>query len=110
MSATPVVTPKVYVSIFLALLVFTGLTTGVAYVDLGVFNTIVALAIAVTKAALVVLFFMHLKYIKGMTKIVAAAALFWLAIMIALSLSDYTTRNLRSMPEPQGWTTVAPYK
>lgn len=110
MSADTIVSPRVYVAVFAALMVFTAVTTAVAYIDLGIFNTIVALAIAVTKAALVVLFFMHLKYVKGMTKVVAVAALFWLTIMITLSLSDYLTRNLPSLPEPQGWTTVAPYK
>jgi len=78
--------------VFVSLILLTGLTTGVAYIDLGVFNTVAALAIAVTKMMLVVLFFMHMKYSSGMTRVVVIAGLFWLAIMISLTLADELTR------------------
>jgi cytochrome c oxidase subunit IV len=88
-----IVPVKVYVTVWASLLVLTALTTGVAYIDLGVFNTVAALAIAVAKMLLVVLFFMHLKYTAGLPRIVMVAALFWLAIMMSLTLGDELTRN-----------------
>jgi cytochrome c oxidase subunit 4 len=88
-----VVPVKIYVTVWASLLALTALTTGVAYIDLGVFNTVVALAIAVAKMMLVVLFFMHVKYITGMPRIVMVAAVFWLAIMMSLTLADELTRN-----------------
>lgn len=93
-----VVPVKVYIVVWAGLLVLTGLTTGVAYIDLGVFNTVVALAIAVAKMMLVVLFFMHVKYTPGIPRIVMVAAVFWLAIMMSLTLADELTRH---------WTPVA---
>jgi cytochrome c oxidase subunit 4 len=84
---------KLYVGIWLSLLFFTGLTVFAATVDLGAFNPIVALAIATTKAVLVVLFFMHVKYAhEKLTKLVIVAAIFFFLILIALSMADYTTR------------------
>ncbi len=93
-----VVPVKIYIAVWAGLLVLTGLTTGVAYIDLGVFNTVVALAIAVAKMMLVVLFFMHVKYTPGIPRIVMVAAVFWLAIMMSLTLADELTRH---------WTPVA---
>ncbi|HJZ77244.1 MAG TPA: cytochrome C oxidase subunit IV family protein [Vicinamibacterales bacterium] len=90
-----------YVSVFAILLALTGLTTAVAYVDLGVFNPIVALAIASAKALLVALFFMHLVDAKHRTKLVAAAGILWLVILITLTLSDVLTRSW--FPQPAGW-------
>lgn len=84
---------KLYIGIWLALLAGTLLTVIAAGIDLGPFNAVVALTIATIKATLVVLFFMHVKYAhEKMTKIVIIAALFWLAILLALSMADYTTR------------------
>ena len=100
-----IVPKKVYVLVFVTLIVFTALTTAVAYIDLGPFNTVAALAIAVCKASLVVLFFMHMKYNPGMTRIVLAAAVGWLAILLALTLSDFNTRGW--LPVPQGWESSA---
>ena len=82
-----------YVKVFLALIALTAITTAVAYVDLGVFNTVVALVIAVCKATLVVLFFMHLKEQAGMTRVVIIAAALWLAVLIVITLSDRFTRH-----------------
>jgi cytochrome c oxidase subunit IV len=92
---------KMYVLIFTLLILLTALTTAAAFVDLGPFNTVVALVIAMVKATLVALFFMHLKWSSHLSRLAAIAALFWLAILIALSLSDYLTRN--SPPPPTGW-------
>jgi cytochrome c oxidase subunit 4 len=92
---------KSYVLIFLALLALTALTTGVAFMDLGPFNTVVALAIAGCKMLLVVLFFMHLLYSRNLTKIVAVAGLLWLMILLTLTMSDFATRDWT--PEPSGW-------
>jgi cytochrome c oxidase subunit 4 len=82
-----------YVSIWLALLVGTGLTVFAAKVDLGLFNPVVALAIATTKATLVVLFFMHVKYAhERLTKLVIVTAIFFFLILLTLSMADYATR------------------
>jgi cytochrome c oxidase subunit 4 len=89
-----VIVPKsTYYTIFAALVVLTGVTTAVAFFDLGLLNPIVALSIAIFKASLVVLFFMHLKYSSRMTWVVGGAALFWLGILLVLILSDYATRG-----------------
>ena len=71
----------------------TFLTAWIATIDLGMFNTIVALFIATCKASIVVLFFMHVKYTsEKMTKAVLIAAVFWLLLLLVLSLADYSTR------------------
>lgn len=105
--AQHIVPVKVYLGVFVALLTLTALTTGVAYIDLGPINTVAALAIAVTKMLLVVLFFMHVKYSSGLTRIVILAGFFWLAILIALTLSDVFTRHWS--PLPTGWGTAFPF-
>src|SRR5438105_6725327 len=87
-----VASTKLYYAIWIALLALTGITAGVAFIDLGPFNTVVALTIATLKAVLVVLFFMHLRYTsEKMTRVVVISALFWLLILLDLSLADYTT-------------------
>jgi cytochrome c oxidase subunit 4 len=88
-----IVSVKSYVTVFVLLLIFTGLTVFVASFDLGRLNTIVALTIAIIKASLVVLFFMHVYYSSKLTKVVVFAGIFWLGIMITLTLSDYLTRG-----------------
>ena len=89
-----IVSKKVYFTIFALLLFFTFVTVWVASIDLGPLNTIVALTVAVTKAILVALWFMHIKYSNRLTQIVVASGLFWLVIMIALTLFDYKTRMM----------------
>ena len=96
-----VVPKKLYFLVFAALIVFTGLTTGVAFVNLGKWNTVVALAIAVSKASLVVLFFMHLRWSSGLVRMVLLAAFVWFAILITLTLSDELTRQWT--PVPSSW-------
>jgi cytochrome c oxidase subunit 4 len=88
-----IVPPKVYIGIFLSLMVLTAATVGAAYVNLGALNIVVALAIATIKATLVVLYFMHARYSPKRTQLVIISAVFWLAIMLALTLSDYSTRQ-----------------
>lgn len=97
-----VIAKRVYFGIFAALIALTLLTTGVAYIDLGAFNTVAALVIAVCKATLVALFFMHLKYEPGLTRSVLLAALLWLAILLVLTVSDAFTRSWS--PKGQPWT------
>lgn len=87
---------KLYIAIWIILLCFTGLTTGVAFIDLGIWNTPVALAIAVIKASLVVIFFMHARHSEKLVRIVIGVAIFWLLILIVVTVSDYATRGLLS--------------
>ena len=89
-----VVSLKVYFAIFAALMVLTAVTVAVAYVDLGALNTFVALAVAVTKATLVILFFMHVKYSSRLTKITVVMSLFFVVILFAETLMDYATRGM----------------
>jgi cytochrome c oxidase subunit 4 len=91
--AEHIVPVRIYVTIFLALMALTGLTVWIATLDLGPFNAIVALTIAVAKALLVVLYFMHVKYSSRLTMVFVAAGFVWLVIMVALTLSDYYTRQ-----------------
>jgi len=89
-----IVSRKVYFTIFGALIVGTAATVVVAFIDLGgQFNTVVALTIAVIKATLVVLYFMHVRYSSRLTWVIVGSGLFWLGIMFALTLSDYLTRG-----------------
>jgi len=90
-----IMSSKLYYTIWIALLGLTVITAAVSFVDLGPFNTIVALVIATIKALLVVLFFMHVKYTsEKLTKIVIVSAIFWLFLLLALSMADYATRLL----------------
>ncbi|HEV7220961.1 MAG: cytochrome C oxidase subunit IV family protein [Terriglobales bacterium] len=89
-----ILSAKLYVIIWAALMCLTVITAGVAFIDLGPFNTVVALVIATFKALLVVLIFMHVKYSsERLTKTVVLAALFWLMLLLGLSLMDYGTRH-----------------
>ena len=97
---------KTYVGVFLVLMVLTGLTTGVAFIDLHAWNTPVALAIAVVKMVLVVLFFMHVKYSPGLTKMVIVAGFFFLALLVAFTLADELTRVWS--PQVHGWSILLP--
>ena len=96
-----VVPISTYLTVFILLVIGTGVTTWVAYIDLGRWNTVVALTIAVCKMILVVLFFMHVKYATGLTRVVILAGFFWLAIMITLSCADELTRTWEIVP--QSW-------
>ena len=87
-----IVTPVTYGIVFATLLVFTGITVAAAFLNLGIFNPIVALAIACTKAVVVILFFMHVKYQSNLVKLTVAAGLFTFLILITMTLSDYVSR------------------
>jgi cytochrome c oxidase subunit IV len=116
--STHVVPVKTYLGIFVALLVLTALTTGAAFIDFGdvhtgirlvdviPLNTVVALAIAVVKMLLVILFFMHVKYSSGLTKIVVMAGFLFLAILVSFTLADELSRGWS--PEAGGWNTPVP--
>jgi cytochrome c oxidase subunit 4 len=87
-----IVSPRVYVVIFIALLVGTTLTVAASYVNLGIFNPIIALGIACTKATLVVLFFMHVKYSTRLTMLTVGAGIFMFLVLVGMTLSDYISR------------------
>lgn len=89
-----IVSVRVYVTIFLVLLVGTALTVMAAFYDFPWrLNTIVAMTIATTKATFVVLYFMHVRYSSRLVWVIVASAMFWMAILFALTLSDYWTRD-----------------
>jgi cytochrome c oxidase subunit 4 len=89
-----IVQPRVYIVIFMTLMIGTALTVLAAFRDFpGPLNAVVALTIAVVKASLVILYFMHVRYSPRLIWLVIGAALFWLAIMFALTISDYWTRT-----------------
>ena len=88
-----IVSPKIYLVIFLALMAGTILTVFAAERDFGRMNIVIALGIATIKATLVILFFMHGKYSSTRTKLVIVSGFFWLAIMLGLTLADYSSRH-----------------
>ena len=94
-----VVPYTVYLAVFGALMVLTVLTVVVAFFDLGNLNVTVALTVAVMKASLVVLFFMHAKYQSQIIKLVVLSSIVWLGFLFVITLSDYLTR---------GWMTPLP--
>jgi cytochrome c oxidase subunit IV len=87
-----IVSKKVYIAVFLTLWALTLVTTLVAFLDLGPLNTPVALLIAGIKMALVVLFFMHLRYSGRLSQTIAIAGLFWFLIFVTFTVGDYLTR------------------
>ncbi len=88
----PITPPWIFVLVFAALLALTATTAAVSYVDLGWFNPVIAFIIASTKMLLVALFFMEVRHSSRVTKITVGAGLFWLMILMTLTLSDYLTR------------------
>ena len=88
-----IVPKKIYWRIWIALMALLLATWGVAQVNLGAFNAVVALTIAVTKMLLVILFFMHVRHSPRLTWIFVVAGFLWLLIMIDLTVSDYVTRE-----------------
>lgn len=93
-----IVSPRLYLLIFGTLMVMTGVTVWVAFLDLKFMNNVLALSIAVFKATLVVLYFMHVRYGTRLTWVVAASGFIWMVILFALTMSDYLSR---------GWVNVA---
>ena len=99
MNSGHVVAIKIYTAVFFALIGLTGITTAVAFVDLGGgLNAAVAFAIALCKALLVILYFMHVRYGTRLIWVVLGGGFFWLGILMALSLSDYLTRGWPGLP------------
>jgi cytochrome c oxidase subunit 4 len=86
--------PRIYLAVFLGLLVLTAVTILVSYADLGPLGTPIALLIAVAKAMLVIVFFMHLRDAAGLIWVVALGGCFWLAVLIVLTMSDLATRGV----------------
>jgi cytochrome c oxidase subunit 4 len=93
------VTPLgVYLAIFATLMVMTGVTVAVAYVHLGQLNIVIALGIAGFKATLVVLYFMHVAHASRLTKLFAVTGIFFLAILLGLTMVDYGSRSWVNPP------------
>jgi cytochrome c oxidase subunit 4 len=97
-SGEHVVSPKLYVGVFLFLLVMTGVTVLAASIDLGWANPVVALVIATMKATTVILFFMHVKYSPRITQAVIVGTLFFLFLLLGLTMTDYLSRAWMSYP------------
>ena len=94
MSSKPVVSVRIYVFVFFALLVFTAVTTSIAFLDLGGgLNNAAAVTIAICKALLVILYFMHVRYSDKLTWVFAAAGFFWLLILMGGTMDDVLTRQ-----------------
>ena len=91
-----VTSPGTYIGVFLALMVLTAATVGVATVDLGAFNDLVAMAIAFCKATLVVWIFMGMRNASPLSRLVAVGGLLWLVILFGLTLADYWSRGFLS--------------
>jgi cytochrome c oxidase subunit 4 len=106
MESPHIVPVRTYLLVFGALLGLAVLTTAVAFVDLGPFNTIIAMAIAFVKMLLVLLIFMHLRYSSNLVRVVIIAGFFWLALLIGLTMNDYRSRQW--IPDPAPWTNSAP--
>ena len=97
------VSPKsTYYAIFSALMVLTAVTVGAAFVNMGSLNFPIAISIAITKATLVILFFMHVKYSSRLTKMVVGMSFFFLSILFALTLTDYMSRGWYTSPRGSG--------
>jgi cytochrome c oxidase subunit 4 len=88
-----IVPKKIYYRVAAALFVLFAMTVAVAYIDLGGLNIYIAMSIAILKATLVVLYFMHVRYQTKLTWIFASAGFLWLIILFVLTLADYTTRS-----------------
>ena len=88
------VAPKsMYYAVFAALMVGTALTVLVAFFDLGPLNNVLMLGIAMTKATLVILYFMHVRWATRLTWVVAASGFVWLLILFGITMTDYLTRG-----------------
>jgi cytochrome c oxidase subunit 4 len=93
-----VVPQKIYILVFVTLLLLTLVTVDVAFYDAGWLNLYIALTIATCKALLVVLYFMHVRYSSRLTWLFVGAGFFWLTILLVFTLSDYLTRGQMLTP------------
>lgn len=89
---------KTYTLVWVALLILTVVTTGIAYIDLHQFSVLAAMAVAVVKMLLVALYFMHVRHSTRLTKLVVAGGLLWLGILLVLGMSDFITRGWVGTP------------
>ena len=98
--------PKVgtLVAVWFTLIVLTGVTSAVSYLELGIFNIVVALLIAVTKASMVAWIFMGVRYTTNLTKLFVVAGLVWLSILVLITFSDYTSRSWTYQAQPWSHT------
>lgn len=87
-----IVGPGTYIAVYVTLLIFTGITVGAAFVDLGVLNPILAVGIACVKAMIVILFFMHVIYQSRLIKLTVGAGFFTFLILLTMTLTDYISR------------------
>jgi len=94
----PVTSVGTYVAVFASLVVGTLVTVFAASKDFGAMNTPIALSIAVTKASLVVIFFMGVRYNTPLTKLVAISGFIWILILFGIGMSDYLTRPWIGVP------------
>lgn len=92
-----------YIVIFAVLLVLTAATVTAAFIDFGAFNTVIAMAIAILKAVLVLVFFMHLKGSSSLLKLFVIAAFAWLGILLVFTLNDYSTRHWENKVGANSW-------
>jgi cytochrome c oxidase subunit 4 len=99
--AQHVIPQKIYILIFVTLLLLTLVTVDVAFYETGWLSLYIALAIASTKATLVILYFMHLRYSSRLTWAFVGAGVLFLIILLAFTMSDMLTRELPS--QPMGW-------
>lgn len=105
MSGHHVVPVRIYLAVFVALMVFTAITVAAAFVDLGALNNVVMLGIAVAKATLVVMFFMHVRYSTRLIPVVVFGGVFFLLVMFGITMSDYVSRGFlgAGSPWPRPW-------
>ena len=96
-----IIEKKIYYTVFGILMALLGATVAIAYIHLGKLNMVAAVSIAVIKAVLIILYFMHVRYSSRLLWIFVCAGFFWLGIMFALSFSDFLTRGW--LPLPTGW-------
>jgi cytochrome c oxidase subunit 4 len=97
-----IVSKSTYILVWAILLVLLVITIGVSYVHLGWLNPVAAVTIAVIKAVIIILYFMHVRYGPKLVRVVIAAGFFWLMILLALTMGDYLTR--RYLPTPTIWS------
>ena len=83
-----------YLLVFVALLVLLGVTVAVTWIDVGPFNIVVAMAVAIVKAALIVWYFMHLNHASNLVRLFGIFGFLWLGLMLTITMTDYTTRGL----------------
>ena len=96
-----IIPKKTYYGVFAALMILLAVTVGAAFLRLGSFNVVAALTIAVIKAVIIILYFMHVRYSSRLTWVFVSAGFFWLLILLSLLATDYVSRDW--LPVPTGW-------